>query len=639
MIRLLRSLPGLVFGLLFATGGLFILSETALPTWQNWRAMQNWQLTYAQLLSVSGDDNQTRARYRYNYDGHSYQGDRVYVADINDNIGSYHADLLKRLRGQLHAGEPIPVWVNPLIPQQAVIDRDMRWGLFALMTVFCSVFIFIGLLVTYISIRSEKNQSGFKQPSLLVLRKEWKQRGQNPEFNDSFVEFSKSRIAELKQQAKPAVKKNDWRTRKAWASSTIASEAGKGTLIIWGFAIFWNAISTPVIFFLPEEWGKGNYLALIALIFPIVGAFLIYKAVLASLEYRRFGKVLLTMDPYPGAIGGHMGGKIRVSHLDYQLVSGQAANLTVRLECVYSYMSGSGDSRSRNENIKWAEQGQPRLQGQGQGVDLSFRFDIPDNLPEADVEQSDAYHFWRLTLKADIEGIDLNRQYNIPVFNTGARSRFIQHDVSAQVLKHREQASQTAKTSIAEGNFDIPGLSRAMRLSELGDEINLEFPMFRNKVLTLFAASFAGAFGIASFMMISSALESGGFGIFIALFSVPFLLVGIVAGLATIYLAFNSLSVRIKPGSVSVIRRLLLFPVYSRLLETGDISHLSTKRSGSTGQGVDKILHFKLLAHNRNGKSVTIAEDLDGEDVAAHFRDYIAQRLNLKSGDALTFEY
>ncbi len=639
MIRLLRSLPGLVFGLLFAAGGLFILSETALPTWQNWQAMQDWQPTYAQLLSVSGEENKTRASYRYDYDGNSYQSNRVYVAELNDNIGSYHADLLKRLRSQLNAGEPIPVWVNPLIPRQAVIDRDMRWGLFALMSAFCSVFIFIGLLVSYISIRPEKNQPGFKRPSLLALRKEWKKSSQNPDFTDSFIEFSISRIAELNQQAIPAVKNIDWQTRKGWASSTIASDAGKGALINWGFAIFWNAISTPVIFFLPEEWDKGNHLALIALIFPMVGAFLIYKAILASLEFRRFGKVLLTMDPYPGAIGGHVGGKIQISRLDHKLVSDQAANLTVRLECVYSYMSGSGDNRSRRENIKWAEQGQPRLQGLGQGVELRFRFDIPDHLPEADVEQTDAYHFWRMTLRADIEGINLNRKYNIPVFNTGARSRFIQHDVSAQVLKRREQASQVAKTSIAEGNFDIPGLSRAMRLNEQGDEIKLEFPMFRNKVLTVFAAVFAGAFGFASFMMIGSAFGSGGFGILTALFSIPFLLVGIVAGLATIYLALNSLSVRIQPGSVSVTRRLLFFPVYSRLLETSDISHLSTKRSGSTGQGVDKIQHFKLLAHNHSGKSITIAEDLDGEDVAAHFRDYIAQRLNLESGDALSFNF
>jgi hypothetical protein len=82
-----------------------------------------------------------------------------------------------------------------------------------------------------------------------------------------------------------------------------------------------------------------------------------------------------------------------------------------------------------------------------------------------------------------------------------------------------------------------------------------------------------------------------------------------------------------------VTRRLLFFPVFSRLLNTRDITRLSIKRSGSTGQGVDKILHFKLMAHDNSGKTVTIAEDLDGEDVAAHFRDYIAHRLNLEAGD------
>ncbi|MCZ6881813.1 MAG: hypothetical protein O7F15_02250, partial [Gammaproteobacteria bacterium] len=87
-----------------------------------------------------------------------------------------------------------------------------------------------------------------------------------------------------------------------------------------------------------------------------------------------------------------------------------------------------------------------------------------------------------------------------------------------------------------------------------------------------------------------------------------------------------------KPGSVSVVRRLLFLPVFSRLLETGEITHLSIKRSGSTGQGVDKILHFKLLAHDHRGKSLTIAEDLDGKDVATHFRDYIAHHMNLESG-------
>ncbi|MCP4984033.1 MAG: hypothetical protein GY935_26460, partial [Gammaproteobacteria bacterium] len=51
--------------------------------------------------------------------------------------------------------------------------------------------------------------------------------------------------------------------------------------------------------------------------------------------------------------------------------------------------------------------------------------------------------------------------------------------------------------------------------------------------------------------------------------------------------------------------------------------------SGSTGQGADKIEHFKIHAVDTGGKKVTLAEDIDGEDVAMHFRDYLAQRMGV----------
>jgi hypothetical protein len=630
MMRILKIIPGLIFGLVFAGGGMFIFAETALPTWNSWYAMQNWEPDHAQLLEVSGSENQTRARYRYNYGGISYQGNRVYVAEFNDNIGSYHQDLLAHLRQVYNTNQIVQIWINPVNPWQAVIDREMRWGLFLLMSGFCSFFVLIGLGLAYAILRSGKTSSNIRRPSLLALREEWKQLSQSPEFDQNFIGFCQSRFAELSQQAQQKDVNIDWQTRKGWASSTIASEAGKGTLMFWGFAIFWNAVSTPVLFVLPEELGNDNYASLLVLIFPAVGVYLIYKAIQSSIEYKRFGRVLMIMDPYPGSIGGHVGGKVQVSRLDHRLVSDSSADSNVRLECVYSYVSGSGKNRSRREDIKWAEQGAPRVVKAARGVELRFRFDVPDSLPEADVEQSGAYHFWRLSVSTSIKGIDLNRKYNLPVFKTGQASRFIRHDVSALVNRQRERESEAVKISIAQGNFDIPGLSRAMQLEDHGGEISLAFPMFRNKTLTIFAAIFAGAFGFASYSMMSMAFKGGGFGIFMALFCIPFLLVAIVAAIAMIYLAFNNLSVQIKSERVSVTRRLLFLPIFSRLLKPEDITRISIKRSGSTGQGVDKIQHFKLLAHERGSKTVTIAEDLDGEDVAAHFRDYIAHRLNLE---------
>jgi hypothetical protein len=159
----------------------------------------------------------------------------------------------------------------------------------------------------------------------------------------------------------------------------------------------------------------------------------------------------------------------------------------------------------------------------------------------------------------------------------------------------------------------------------------MAFPMFRDKVLTVIAGIFAGGFGFASYQMIGMALKGGVFGLLIGLFSLPFLLVAVLTSIATIYLPFNNLRVHIRRNEVSVLRRLLFIPVYYRQLAVTDISRFTIKRSGSTGQGINKIEHFNLLAHATGGKSVTIAEDLDGEDVAAHFRDYLARRLNVES--------
>jgi len=596
-MRLLLIIPALLFGLMFGGGGFFFLSETAWPMWHNWQRMQDWQPAFGQLLSLQGKENETIVQYRYEYDSGVYQGDAVGVSEFNDNIGSYHLDMQTYLRNIQRSGDLLPIWVNPKNPAEAVVDRDMRWGLFALVSGFCSIFILIGLTVIIVSFRGSKKLSRLRhrQPELTT-----------------------------ETQTLPA----DWQSRKGWQSARMHSNAAKGVWFLWGFAIFWNAISTPLLFALPKELEEENVAILIALLFPLAGLFLIYKALKATLEYRHFGRAWLHMDPYPGAIGGHVGGRLQVERLEYQRAMA-ATELNLRLECVYSYVSGSGKNRSRRESIKWAEQGQPKIDKAIKGVNLVFRFNIPDGLPQADVEQSGDYHFWRLTVTADIPGIDLNRNYNIPVFATGAQSQNSHHDISAQVVAERKRESDTAKLAISSGNFDIEGLSRAMQLHTEGNQIHMKFPMFRNKFISFFAAIFAVGFSFASYSIADMSSGGGFMAIFMVLFGLPFFGVALVASIATVYLLFNNLQVKISLGEISVLRRLLFIPIYRRKLNRSDISHLSIKRSGSTGQGVDKIEHFKISAHDKHHKAITIAEDIDGKDVASHFRDYLAQRIGV----------
>jgi hypothetical protein len=628
-MRRLLIIPGLLFGLIFASGGGFILLETSWPMWQNWQQAQDWRPASARLLSVSGADNDTRADYRYDFAGRSYQATGVGVSEFKDNIGSYHRDMQEYLREIQRNGDILPIWVNPANPSQAVIDRDMRWGLFAMTSGFCSIFLLIGLGVIVASLRSSSQAGSRSRPTYWQMRKTWQRAQKDNAVKLGFVEFCQQHYAELGTQGEVEsdnVTASEWQSRKGWESARIYSNAGRGVWFFWVFAVVWNAISTPIVFILPEELHRNNYLALIAVLFPVVGLLLLYKAINRTLEYRHFGKVVYRMDPYPGGIGGHVGGHIQVKNLDFRRAS-EAETLLVKVECVYSYMSGSGDNRSRRESIKWAEQGEPKIDNALEGVSLAFRFDIPAGLPPADVEQSGDYHFWRLGINAEIPGIDLDRSYNIPVFATSETSQNVRHDVSAQAAALRQQESDAAKLNIARGQFDIEGLSRAMRFRTEGNRIQLKFPMFRNKLLSLFAAVFAGGFGFASYSMADMASGGGMFGIFITIFGIPFFLVALVATIAAVYLPFNNLVVDIAPGEVTVLRRLLFIPIYRRHLRRNDISHLSIKRSGSTGQGVGKIEHFKIRAQDKQGGNVTLAEDIDGEEVATHFRDYLAQRM------------
>ena len=137
-MRRLLIIPGLLFGLIFAGGGFFMLSETALPMWQSWQDMQNWQPVEARLISFSGAENETRVNYSYEIGGVSYRGNRVGVSEVKDNIGSYHRDTQATLRRIKRGEEVLRVWVDPFNPAQSVIDRDMRWGLFALVSGFCT---------------------------------------------------------------------------------------------------------------------------------------------------------------------------------------------------------------------------------------------------------------------------------------------------------------------------------------------------------------------------------------------------------------------------------------------------------------------------------------------------------------------
>ena len=459
---------GVIFGLFFAAAGGFIAFETAVPTYFAWIEMKEWHATQAKIIEAGGEDNGVTATYQYEVAGNEHRGARVHIAHFKDNIGSYHIDMRRYLTEKKRTGQPVMIWFDPDNPADSVIDRDMRWGLFALMSVFCSVCIIIGSVVAIASLKGKGTTQASPRLRLAGMRQSWAAAQARGEYSGGFTDYVKSglhhRSPTPSEYSDPRLQ--PWLEKPRWQGNRIRSNAKHGMYFMWLFAIVWSAVSAPLLFVLGDELRQENYAALLGLLFPLVGIFLLKRAWDLTREWRRFGVIELEMDPFPGAIGGHVGGRLLIKGT-YQGDS----QYNVELACVHSHVSGSGKNRSRRERILWSENGAAHAtmapSRAGMGTLLTFRFDVPDNLPESDVRQSGDYYLWRISLTADIPGANLDRDYSIPVFRTHDRSSSVQHDVSGQAAKIRAKAAQASQMALSSGQLGQTALARSVRFLSL----------------------------------------------------------------------------------------------------------------------------------------------------------------------------
>ncbi|MGM0422657.1 MAG: DUF3592 domain-containing protein, partial [Pseudomonadota bacterium] len=285
-------LPFLGFGLYFTFVNLQQVGE--------WYAMQQWSavpgdIQSVKLKEVRSDGTSTyraTARYTYIYNGRQYSGDRASLySDKNDNIGSFQKDIADELKQYQKRQGAVTVYVNPDHPKESILIRDFRWGFFAFKFFFGLLFIAAGAGVSY----SLWRQSSVKSKNSV---------DGDPLYDD-----------------KPWLQSKDWQTPE------IRSDAKLGIYFIWAFCIVWNAISMPLIFVLSDEILENeNYAAAFGLLFPLVGVGVFIKAVQMTLEYRRFGKTVMVLDPFPGAIGGHVGGTV---DLNQSFDAGQKFEVTL----------------------------------------------------------------------------------------------------------------------------------------------------------------------------------------------------------------------------------------------------------------------------------------------------------------------
>lgn len=567
----------MLFGLPFFLVGVGLLFWSVIPTlYDGWR-MQSWssvngQLTYADLKVNHSSDSTTygvEARYRYSVLGQQFSHDRPAINSGSDNMGDFQEQLGRSLERLYSSRQPVTVFYDPENPRDAILNRDIRWELLGFKMIFVLVFGGVGAGLVYWGFRGKK--------TLQV---------DDPE-------------------ATP------WLTRPEWKDGVVRSDARGGMIGMWVFASIWNLISAPLAFKFPELWDDEGAVALLALLFPAVGLGLVYLAVRFTRQWKRFGITPLTMDPFPGSVGGDVGGVIRVG-VKYQ--SDMACRVT--LSNIYSYVTGSGKNRSRSERVEWQDDGYAKIIAYADGVGLQFRFELPEGLKESE-EHSDRYHFWRLNVVLEMEGTDLDRNFEIPVYQTGGRSRHIQINSSKE----------------------LPGGTAAIRATDLlpvvsqANPVEWYYPMLRKPGRSLVGLIFGGVFaGAGVFLWGEAATE----GFMLYMMSSVFSLVGWGIVLGAIWSAFNSLRVTLQNNTVIASRAFLGVPVGRHVFEYGDILGIEASEGMKSQSGNKHHIEYSVIARIP-GRKVTLVQHLDSASKKNLVIEYLREQLQ-SSGSRFEIE-
>jgi hypothetical protein len=407
----------------------------------------------------SGDDSYTYeayADYSYEYVGQQYSNDRVGIAGGADNIGDYQQDMGRHLSGAHSRGETIVVYLDPDEPSEAILDRSLRWGLIGFKSIFLFTFGGVGLGLIIFVFRTPKEK-----------------------------DLSDSRYRDA-----------PWLANDKWQTAVIKSSSKTAMYASWAFAAFWNLVSAPLPFVIyTEVTEKNNLPALLGIMFPLIGIWLITWAVKRTLEWNRFG----------------------------------------------SYISGSGKNRSRSESAEWQDTQVAHTSSGPKGSRLSFRFAVPENLKESDADQSEgSYYLWRLNIKADLPGVDIDRDYEIPVYATAENSAALS-----------EVSIDQARTK--QNKLDVRVIESLVNLSYEAGGRAMQFPMGRNLVSGFMGLFIGGIFTGAGWYL----LKYEGHPFMGSVFG----LMGLLIVFSGFYFMLNSLEVSQEGGDIRTVRRILGIPV------------------------------------------------------------------------------
>ena len=370
------------------------------------------------------------------------------------------------------------------------------------------------------------------------------------------------------------------------SSVIIEARAGAASGLLLAIAFIWNVSSIPATYlFYVQFVQQGQFKAVAILLIPLIGFLLTSWIVHARRAWRLIGPVSLRLDPFPGAIGGHIGGWIDIpKHFNPD------ACVIVTLSCLQTSQFGQDHQLRVQETVRWQEQGLAYVAKEAGVMRLLFRFRVPPTLPESD-QNTEPATVWRLHVSGELDrGVHMDRDFEIPVFRTAETSS-------------RQSFTNTAK---ARGEWVLHkrSLANLMTVDEQDNgDINIDYAYGRSRASALLYTVVGCCLLLAALTML-----------WLAPVLVKYLVLSVGVGCIVwaIYLLGNRLCVTISADGITTRRYCLGLILRSRQLPADRFAGFAAKPMNGLTFSRQLISQYRLYAINDAAEQIAIAENLHG---------------------------
>lgn len=389
-----------LFGLPFLLAGLF-LSGLYFSTYAEWLRARSWvetpcRIDSAELKASRGGDSttyRTLASYHYEFDGRTYQNDKVSFGMGGDNIGAFQKTIYQELREHVGpkpggaerdpaqaSAKPFRCYVNPSKPSEAVLYRTLRWEMLAFMAVFALTFPAVG--------------AGLVAGGILG-----------------------GRIAREEKQLADLHPDEPWRWKRMWSTPLIPPSPGLWRKALHAYTAWAGLVIVPLLAALAMSGAyQTSGSAWLTLIYPLLWSIPLWFTVRHLRQRLMVGSAGFESAEVPFQPGGRLRGAIV---LQRPLPPRGIAELGV--SCIRSTTRHSGEGSDTSSETLWKHR--ETVLADGITRDLTgFRIPVDVKLP-GDAPQSgegaepSVKHAWRLSLK--VPGTPIDMSFEVPVFRTG----------------------------------------------------------------------------------------------------------------------------------------------------------------------------------------------------------------------------